>query len=441
MNTLRARMAMTLILSIACVVGFSTLLIHYSLCAIGEKKFAEAVIDRVHMIAPSLARAEPESELRLSPMPGRGQVVQGASASLKAAFAQESISYDVVVSQQEGTSKPTVSINLGPGWLVFPGPAHGPPSVVWYAALAWMAIITIGTTAVALVAAHHITRKLSILERLATNLNARGAFEDIPEEGPDEVRATARALNKLGASLRAAVESRMRLVAGAGHDLRTPMTRMRLRAEFLPENDRAEWLSDLEEMDRIADSAIQLVREEISADARETIKIDEAVKRVCDDLSALKYAVEWVPSDTAKVSVAPLALVRALRNLIINAATHGEGARVRVDVVGSYCAIFIEDSGPGIPETLMASVFEPFFRVDRARRQHVPGAGLGLAIAKEIIERSAGKLQIENISPTGLRQIISLPVAKREAWFSQNCRASSVAGEREARPTAVAQVA
>jgi signal transduction histidine kinase len=213
---------------------------------------------------------------------------------------------------------------------------------------------------------------------------------------------------------------------------------MRLRAEFLPENDRAEWLSDLEEMDRIADSAIQLVREETSADARETIQIDEAVKRVCDDLSALKYAVEWVPSDRAKVSVAPLPLVRALRNLIINAATHGERARVRVEAVGSDCAIFIEDRGPGIPEALMASVFEPFFRVDRARRQHVPGAGLGLAIAKEIIERSAGRLRIENMSPTGLRQIISLPVAKREAWFSQNCRASSIGEEREARSTAVA---
>ena len=423
MNTLRARMAMTLVLSIACVVGLSTILIHYSLCAIGDKKFAEAVIDRVRMIAPSLERAQAGQELRLASEPGSGRILDETTALLRTAFQQEKIGFDVIVKQQDGSPKPTVSIHLGAGWLVFPGPDRGPPRLVWYAALVWMAIITIGTTAVALVAAHHITRRLSILETLATNLDAQGTFENLPEEGPDEVRATAKALNKLGASLRAAVESRMRLVAGAGHDLRTPMTRMRLRAEFLPEDEREQWLSDLGEMERIADSAIQLVREETSADTREIISVDHTVSRVCDDLSVLKFSVAWVQSKGAQVSVPPLAFVRALRNLIINAATHGNGARVSVEVRGSWCAVVIEDSGPGIPESLMANVFEPFFRVDPARRQHVPGAGLGMAIAKEIIERSAGKLLIENRMPQGLRQVILLPIVKREAWCSHAPRA------------------
>jgi signal transduction histidine kinase len=432
MNTLRARMAITLVLSIVCVVGFSTILIHYSLCAIGDKKFSEAVIDRVRMIAPSLERAEPSQELRLTPAPGPGRLLKEPTALLKSAFEQEKIDFDVVVKQQDGSQKPTIYVNGGSGWLVFPGPDRGPPRVVWYAALVWMAIITIGTTAVALAAAHQITRRLSLLETLATNLGAQGAFEKIPEEGPDEVRATAKALNKLGASLRAAVESRMRLVAGAGHDLRTPMTRMRLRVEFLPENQRAKWLSDLEEMDRIADSAIQLVREETSADPKEIISIDEAVSRVCDDLSVMNFSVVWVQSKGARVLVRPLALVRALRNLIINAATHGEGAHVSLEVRGAWCAVVIEDVGPGIPESLMASVFEPFFRVDPARRQHVPGAGLGLAIAKEIIEKSNGTLLIENRRPRGLRQTIMLPIVKRDASHSHACRV----GEVDERPVA-----
>jgi signal transduction histidine kinase len=418
MNTLRARMAMTLVLSIVCVVGLSTILIHYSLCAIGDKKFAEAVVDRVRMIAPSNERAEAGRDLRLVLAPSSGRILEDTTTLLRDAFAQEKIGFDVVATQVDGSKTPTISINLGNGWLVFPGPTHGPPRLVWYAALVWMAIITIGTTAVALVAAHHITRRLSILETLATNLNARGSFEDIPEEGPDEVRATAKALNKLGASLRKAVESRMRLVAGAGHDLRTPMTRMRLRVEFLPESEKAEWLSDLDEMDRIADSAIQLVREETSADKTEIIDIEDVVGRVCDDLAVMKFAVVRGPCERAKASVAPLAFIRALRNLIINAATHGEGARVTVHLRGSECAVIIEDAGPGIPENLMASVFEPFFRVDPARRQQVPGAGLGLAIAKEIIEKSNGRLLIENRRPRGLRQSILLPSAERGSRFS-----------------------
>lgn len=440
MNTLRARLAMTLVLSIACVVGFSTILIHYSLCAIGDKKFAEAVIDRVRMIAPSDERTEPGRDLRLVPAPSPGRMLESTTTLLRDAFEQEKISFDVVATQFDGSKTPTISINLGSGWLVFPGPTHGPPRLVWYAALVWMAIITIGTTAVALVAAHHITRRLSTLETLATNLNARGSFEDIPEEGPDEVRATAKALNKLGASLRKAIESRMRLVAGAGHDLRTPMTRLRLRVEFLPESERAEWLSDLDEMDRIADSAIQLVREEISADKSEVVDLEEVVGRVCDDLAVMKFAVVQGHCEVAKASVAPLAFVRALRNLIINAATHGEGARVTVHLRGAECAVVIEDAGPGIPESLMASVFEPFFRVDPARRKQVPGAGLGLAIAKEIIEKSNGRLLIENRRPYGLRQSILLPSADRGSKCSHAQRHNAL-GRQEITNGAIARTA
>jgi signal transduction histidine kinase len=156
------------------------------------------------------------------------------------------------------------------------------------------------------------------------------------------------------------------------------------------------------------DSAIQLVREETAENSSELIRLDEFVKQVCEELARLKFSVSWSPSRAGSVVVAPLAFTRALRNLIINAATHGKGARVRVDTQCSRCLVVIEDDGPGIPENVMASVFEPFFRVDPARRQHVAGAGLGLAIAKEIIERLGGTLAVENRRPKGLKQTIVL---------------------------------
>jgi signal transduction histidine kinase len=257
--------------------------------------------------------------------------------------------------------------------------------------------------------AFRITRHLSALERVAATIDADGIVPRLPESGPAELRATARALNTLTAKLKMAAESRMRLVAAAGHDLRTPMTRMRLRAEFLDEEDRALWLNDLEELDHIADSAIQLVREETQRERIQLLRVDEVIGEICQDLASMKATVTILKMEAVTISSAPLALTRAVRNLVINAATHGGGAFVTVGLENDAALITIEDEGPGIPEQSMSHVFEPFFRVDPARRKSGPGAGLGLAIAKEIVERHGGKLTLQNRSPKGLRQRIVFP--------------------------------
>jgi signal transduction histidine kinase len=114
--------------------------------------------------------------------------------------------------------------------------------------------------------------------------------------------------------------------------------------------------------------------------------------------------------EAVTISSAPLALTRAVRNLVINAATHGGGAFITVGLENNLTAsITIDDEGPGIPDQSMSRVFEPFFRVDPARRKFGTGAGLGLAIAKEIVERHGGKLTLQNRSPRGLRQKIIFP--------------------------------
>jgi signal transduction histidine kinase len=408
MNSLRARIALTLVVSIICVVALSTFVISSVMIEIKRLNFGEGLAERIQMITPALTLDGQVAELRLAPQPGPGEVLEEPTARLKESFREAGINFDVIVKQPPNEGRPTASVNLGHGWLTAPVPDQRPPRRVWYAVWGWMALITIGMIGVALIVAHRITRQLSFLQSMATKIGADGTMQRIPEEGPAEVKVTARALNTMGESLRLAVESRMRLVAAAGHDLRTPMTRMRLRAEFLPEEERPHWLHDLEELDRIADSAIQLVREETAANSSESIKLDDFVKQVCEELARLKFSVTLLQSSAGNVVVAPLAFTRALRNLIINAATHGKGARVSVDTHGSRCLVVIEDDGPGIPENVMASVFEPFFRVDPARRQHVPGAGLGLAIAKEIIERLGGTLTMENRRPRGLKQTIIL---------------------------------
>jgi signal transduction histidine kinase len=264
--------------------------------------------------------------------------------------------------------------------------------------------------AVALWFAYRITRHLAVLERVAATIDADGILPRLPESGPAELRATARALNTMTAKLKNAAESRMRLVAAAGHDLRTPMTRMRLRAEFLDDEDRSLWLNDLEELDHIADSAIQLVREETQRERNQLVRVDEIISEICQDLSSMAASVTIMKMEAVTISSAPLALTRAVRNLVMNAATHGGGAFVSVGLEDySTALITIDDEGPGIPDQSLSRVFEPFFRVDPARRKSGPGAGLGLAIAKEIVERHGGKLTLQNRSPRGLRQRIMFP--------------------------------
>jgi len=205
----------------------------------------------------------------------------------------------------------------------------------------------------------------------------------------------------------------MRLVAAAGHDMRTPITRMRLRAEFVPDDEeRQKWLNDIDELERIADSAILLVREETGEEALERIRLDALVESICKELKEQDFDVTLTGARPATVKAGRLKLNRALRNLMINAATHGVRARVSVTGDGTTARVAIEDDGPGIPEAVLGQVFEPFFRADPARRQNIPGAGLGLTIAHEIVTRAGGSIQIVNRPGGGLLQTVCLPEAQ-----------------------------
>ena len=140
------------------------------------------------------------------------------------------------------------------------------------------------------------------------------------------------------------------------------------------------------------------------------MKLDEFVRRLATELAVQGERIEVGVLEKAEVAAAPLALTRALRNLMINAATHGGGGTISVLRLSDVAMIRIVDHGPGIPPEMIERAFEPFFRVDPARRQSVPGAGLGLAIAKEIVERLGGRIVIRNGDGDGLVQEISLPL-------------------------------
>jgi signal transduction histidine kinase len=188
---------------------------------------------------------------------------------------------------------------------------------------------------------------------------------------------------------------------------------MRIRAEFLDESERADWLGDLDELELIADSAIRLVREEAGGGDEQPLALDLLVRETAIELSEQNFDIVVTSVEPAMVHAGQWALKRALRNIFINAATHGGGGRIALSASDGLVTILVENDGPGIPGDLIDKVFEPFFRAEPGRVQTVPGAGLGLAIAHEIIDRFGGSVKITNGPTRGLIQTISFPLVAR----------------------------
>jgi signal transduction histidine kinase len=408
-NTLRAKMALLLVTSIVAVVALLTLAIIY-----GFRPPPGNVVDVSAgqlILMERLASQGPKPGM-LSSQPAIGEVDEEQTEIYRTATTRLGSKLDLVVTTKAGAADRRireVSVRVGShGWLITDLYIRAVSDLVLWG---WFGLITISVGAVSLFAANRMTKPLAMLESAVESVTSDAILPKLPERGPAEVRATAVALNNLSARLKRAIESRMRLVAAAGHDLRTPLTRMRLRAEFVgDEEERKRWLKDIDELEHIADSAIQLVREESTMEPPEIVQVDDLVRSVAAELRDQNFDIEVADTGEAYVRANRLALSRALRNLLINAATHGLRGIVSV-TGGAVARITISDQGPGIASDHLDQVFEPFFRADRARRQQIPGAGLGLTISREIIRRSGGDIKIANRPGGGLIQIVELPAA------------------------------
>lgn len=415
MASLRARIILTLVSSILCV-AFVVSAIAFSIRWKHEwteqDNFAKLGAEQILTIGSLLDGEWRGAAKHLASEPAAGAPRPDLSGPLQSELRQAGSALQLTVTQPVGMTHPLVSIKFGSGWLTLPIKDPNHTKEVLLSIAGWLSLVGAGTIAVAVWFAFRITRNLAVLERVAATIDADGVVPRLPEDGPIELSAVAHAINTMTARLKSAAESRMRLVAAAGHDLRTPMTRMRLRAEFLDEEDRSMWLTDIDELERIADSAIQLVREETGSEASQLVRVDEIILDVCGDLVSMKEPVKIMDMEAVTISAPRLALTRAVRNLIVNAATHGGGAFVSLSLENASASITIDDEGPGIPDQSMSRVFEPFFRVDPGRRKARPGAGLGLAIAKEIVERHGGQLTLRNRWPKGLRQRIVFPAGR-----------------------------
>jgi signal transduction histidine kinase len=411
MNVLRAKLIALLTGAILLVVALATWVNSFTL---GRQDFSGLLRANVEQMVLLLGHLDgrpatgPSAALRFQDARPGGEEIKAFSVDLSAELARLGLPSDAMVTRPPGSLWSVISLALPDRGQFLVAPVVMPLYLPSRSLIGLMALIAAGTIVVSASAVYRLTKPLVLVERSIANVDTEGALPLLPEFGPAEVRVTARAINRLNARLKQAIESRMRLVAAAGHDLRTPMTRMRLRAEFLGDPDRGKWLADLDELDHIADSAISLVREETTED-RNPIRLDCLLQEVVAELSQLGMDLRLGSMAAAEIMIRPLSLKRALRNLLVNAATHGKGATITLSNSGAVATIEILDRGEGIPEDQLARATEPFFRVVPPRSSF-SGAGLGLAIAREIILRNGGQLTLANAPAGGLAQTVTMPI-------------------------------
>jgi signal transduction histidine kinase len=288
-----------------------------------------------------------------------------------------------------------------------------------YAPFFWLTALSIIIGGVAWWGVQKATLPLSVFasaaERLGVDVNA----EPLPEAGPSEVRRATNAFNTMQTRIKRFIQDRTQMLAAISHDLRTPITRLRLRAEFVgDEQQRLKMLCDLDEMEAMIGATLTFARDDFANEAVESVDVAAIIAALCCDQNAAGLLVSYAGPDSFGYIARPLALKRAVYNFVDNAIKYGKVAHVSLFPAHNELTIFIDDDGPGIPESERERVFAPFIRLETSRSRETGGAGLGLTIARNAIRSMGGDVELMNRLEGGLRVKATLPIAQEESLAS-----------------------
>lgn len=260
-----------------------------------------------------------------------------------------------------------------------------------------------------LLVARSLTRPLSRLAQAASEFGNAMHPNQVPETGTVELQRTARAFNEMQARIQRFVEDRERLFGSISHDLKTPIMRLKLRTELLDDDAvRADFHEDLDELDMMVKGALQSVKDSDVHENLAEVRLDRLVERLTSAAlaSGAKIAVSLPP---IAVTGRPLALKRALGNLIDNGLRYGREIEVGAELGDGRCSVLVRDHGPGLPEDSLEEIFEPYVRLEHGRTMHADGSGLGLSIARRIAREHGGDVRLRNHPDGGLVAALSLP--------------------------------
>lgn len=285
-------------------------------------------------------------------------------------------------------------------------PSFGPPPDF----LDYGILFVISVAVLAAIIARMTMRPLKQLAQAATELGNNIDRPPLPERGATEIRQAAAAFNAMQSRMRHHIKQRAHILAAITHDLQTPLTRLRLRLEKVEDAElRAKLISDLSAMQSMVREGLDLARSMDLAEKMQPLDLDSLIDSVCAD--AIDAGQRVAISGTTAVSLLarPTALRRCLTNLIDNAVKYGHSAQVSAAREDGFAVIRIRDCGPGIPESELEKVFDPFYRLENSRSRDTGGTGLGLTIARNIVEQHGGTIRLRNHPDGGLEVTVALP--------------------------------
>ncbi len=276
--------------------------------------------------------------------------------------------------------------------------------------LATLGLLLVAVLVVSWIAVRLVTRPLKTLAAAAHALGGDLHRPPLPESGPAEVANAAHAFNAMQRRLVQSIEERVRVLAAMSHDLKTPITRMRLRAELLDDAQaREKFEADLREMEAMVTQSLEFLRDVAPRERKEPVDVMALLERIRADQAAMGRAVTVSGEATQPVLAMPSLLKRCVSNLVDNAVLYGGRADIDARSTAAGIAIRVRDPGPGIPEGEQERVFEPFYRLEASRNRATGGTGLGLAISRNIARAHGGDVRLRNHPEGGLEAIVELP--------------------------------
>jgi len=303
------------------------------------------------------------------------------------------------------------SVRLRDGrWLNFGATIPEPPHLWSAPALLSLALMVVTVVVFSLWAVRRLTGPIRTFAAAADRLGRDVQAPPLAESGPVEIRQAVKAFNGMQERLRRLVENRTRMLAAISHDLRTPITQLRLRAEFIEDaEEQAKTLTTLKEMEAMIASTLTFARDDATVEEPRTVDVAALVESLCDDLADAGKPVSFEPAEKIAVTCRPAALKRAVANLIENAVKYAAAARVAIVAEAKDVRVIVDDDGPGIPPEELENVFTPFYRVNKSRGGDIGGVGLGLSVVRAVVDAHGGHVRLENRDGGGLRAVLELP--------------------------------
>jgi signal transduction histidine kinase len=311
-----------------------------------------------------------------------------------------------------------VQLNDG-SWLVFSvmNRTWGMPWVDRWAM--WLCFLAASITIVTWFAARQFSKPIERLAGAVRQFGLNPRAPPIAETGPRELQEVVKTFNAMQAQIQKFVAYRTMMLAAISHDLRTPLTRMRLRGEFIDDQEQqARLFRDVDEMQNMIDEALAFFRDDATAEATTTFDLPHVLLTIANDYADQDIDIAYAGPVHAVYRGRPFALKRAFTNLIDNAAKYAKSPEIELSCEDTALVVAIRDRGPGIPADAIDNVFRPYYRVDKSRNRSTGGVGLGLTVAQAIVQGHGGEIILKNRPEGGLEARIELPVAAHASSVS-----------------------